>query len=56
MGQTWESLLRDLLGERDRVLRLNQEHPAVLKQRLDHFDYILQTILEKLRDAENQGG
>lgn len=52
MGQTWESLLKDLVELRNRVVNLNPENPAVLKQRLDHQEFILQSILEKLRDAE----
>lgn len=51
MGSTWQSLLRELDNFRSHNGHLNQEAPTVMRARLDNLEYLLQTVLEKLRDA-----
>lgn len=50
MGSTWESLLRALVETRDSTLyRSDPDHD---RARRDNLEWIVQTMLERLRDAE----
>jgi hypothetical protein len=50
MGSTWESLLKALVDCRDRRdFRSDPEHDQA---RRDNLEWIVQTMLEKLRDEE----
>ncbi len=50
MGFTWERLLEALVMTRDsRAFRSDPEHD---RARRDNLEFIVQTMLEKLRDAE----
>jgi len=48
MGETWESLLDDLVATRNGQYASDPERNEA---RIDALEYIVQTILEKLRDA-----
>lgn len=52
MGFTWERLLEALVETRDSTLYRND--PEHDRARRDNLEFIVQTILEKLRDADNQ--
>lgn len=49
MGSTWESLLKALVDGRDGDYRTEPERDVA---RRDNLEWIVQTMLEKLRDAE----
>jgi hypothetical protein len=49
MGNTWEGLLKALVECRDASYRSDPERD---KARLDNLEYVVQSILEKLRDAD----
>lgn len=51
MGSTWEGLLKELVECRDRDYRTEPERDEA---RRNNLEWIVQTILEKLRDAEKQ--
>lgn len=49
MGSTWQSLLDELVRVRDMDFRSDPERD---KAQRDTLEWIVQTILEKLRDAD----
>jgi hypothetical protein len=51
MGSTWESLLKALVDGRDAPYRSEPERDQA---RRDNLEWIVQTMLEKLRDAEDR--
>jgi hypothetical protein len=51
MGSTWESLLETFIEVRDRQYRSDPDRDAA---RLDNLEFIMQRILEKLRDQEEK--
>lgn len=53
MGSTWQSLLDELVRVRDMDFRTEPERDQA---RRDTLEWIVQTILEKLRDEERQAG
>lgn len=50
MGSTWQSLLDELVRVRDMDFRSDPEREQA---RRDTLEYVVQTMLEKLRDAED---
>jgi len=51
MGETWEGLLEDLVAARNGDYRSDPERNEA---RLNAIEYIVQTMLEKLRDEADQ--
>jgi hypothetical protein len=49
MGSTWESLLQALVNGRDADYRSDADRDQA---RRDNLEWIVQTMLEKLRDEE----
>jgi hypothetical protein len=49
MGSTWASLLSELVAVRNREYRSEPERKEV---QIETLEYIVQTMLEKLRDEE----
>jgi hypothetical protein len=51
MGSTWQGLLDEFIRVWD--FGDYRDDPARDRARMDSFEYTIQTILEKLRDAED---
>lgn len=51
MGSTWQSLLEELARVRGENYRTEPDRVAAV---VEHLEWIVQTMLEKLRDSEQR--